>query len=327
MIDRHLRHCVATSAAHTRDRRPDRHCADPAHEARRRPDQRRPRRTCRRRRSAAALADGHLAAPARRVLDGAADRQSASRERSDSGHAAHGGRDDRQFRRHHRAGGGERASLSRHGPAAGRRRRPGARRQRTAHGRRIGRCRQPQPDSAEEPWRRRSRCLPKRSRRPERPFIVGHPGGESVELMEAARQRDMRFILMKQEIAGAMLAATWGEITGSPGVCLSTRGPGAANMVNGIAHASLDRAPLIAITDQYSRTDLRDGPAPADRPARALCAAGEVGHDHRRQDGAPAGAPRAMRDGDRHAAGSGPVRHAAERDDAGGRRPDRPSRR
>ncbi|WP_161140012.1 thiamine pyrophosphate-binding protein [Propylenella binzhouense] len=84
------------------------------------------------------------------------------------------------------------------------------------------------------------------------PFIVGHPGGESVELMEAARQRDMRFILMKQEVAGGMLASTWGEITGSPGVCMSTRGPGAANMVNGIAHAFLDRAPLIAITDRYS---------------------------------------------------------------------------
>ena len=83
-------------------------------------------------------------------------------------------------------------------------------------------------------------------------FIAGHPGGESVELMDALRQRDMRFILMKQEVAGAMLSATWGEITGSPGVCLSTRGPGAANMVNGVAHALLDRAPLIAITDQYS---------------------------------------------------------------------------
>ncbi len=83
------------------------------------------------------------------------------------------------------------------------------------------------------------------------PFIVGHPGGESVELMEAARARGMRFILMKQETAGAILAATWGEITGAPGVCLSTRGPGATNMVNGVAYAALDRAPLIAITDQY----------------------------------------------------------------------------
>lgn len=83
------------------------------------------------------------------------------------------------------------------------------------------------------------------------PFIVGHPGGESVELMEAARAGGMRFILMKQEVAAAMLAATWGGITGSPGVCLATRGPGAANMVNGVAHAFLDRAPLVAITDRY----------------------------------------------------------------------------
>ena len=83
------------------------------------------------------------------------------------------------------------------------------------------------------------------------PFITGHPGGESVELMDAARQRDMRFILFKQEVAAAMMAGTWGEIKGVPGICLSTRGPGASNMVNGVAYASLDRAPLIAITDQY----------------------------------------------------------------------------
>ena len=83
------------------------------------------------------------------------------------------------------------------------------------------------------------------------PFIVGHPGGETVELIDAARSQDMRYILVKQEAAGAMLAATWGEITGSPGVCTSTRGPGATNMLNGIAHAWLDRAPLIALTDRY----------------------------------------------------------------------------
>jgi acetolactate synthase-1/2/3 large subunit len=83
------------------------------------------------------------------------------------------------------------------------------------------------------------------------PFVVGHPGGETVEFMDALRRNDMRYILIKQETAGAMMAATWGEITGSPGVCTSTRGPGATNMVNGIAHAWLDRAPLIAMTDQY----------------------------------------------------------------------------
>jgi acetolactate synthase I/II/III large subunit len=84
------------------------------------------------------------------------------------------------------------------------------------------------------------------------PFMVGHPGGESVELLDAARRADMRFILMKQESAAAMMAATWGEITGSPGVCLSTSGPGTANMTNGIAHAWMDRSPLIALTGQYS---------------------------------------------------------------------------
>jgi acetolactate synthase I/II/III large subunit len=93
------------------------------------------------------------------------------------------------------------------------------------------------------------------------PFIVGHPGGESVELMGAAR--------------------TWGEITGSPGVCLSTCGPAATNMVNGVAYASLDRAPLIAITDQYSapiyetglhqRINQRAVYTPLSRARRRLC--------------------------------------------------------
>ena len=83
------------------------------------------------------------------------------------------------------------------------------------------------------------------------PFIVGIPGEETLEMIEAARVRGMRFILMKQETAGAMMAATWGELTGSPGVCVSTRAPGAANMVLGVTHAWMDRCPLIAITDQF----------------------------------------------------------------------------
>jgi len=90
-------------------------------------------------------------------------------------------------------------------------------------------------------------------------FVVGHPGGETVELMDALRQRDMRYILMKQEVAAAMVAATWGEITGVPGMATSTRGPGATNMVNGVAHAWLDRAPMIALTDQYPATTYETG--------------------------------------------------------------------
>src|ERR1019366_2523420 len=91
------------------------------------------------------------------------------------------------------------------------------------------------------------------------PFIVGIPGEESLEMIEAARQRGMRFILTKNETAGAMLASTWGEITGSPGVSLSTRAPGAANMVLGVTHAWMDRCPLIAVTDQLSAPNYATG--------------------------------------------------------------------
>ena len=158
------------------------------------------------------------------------------------------------------------------------------------------------------------------------PFIVGHPGGESVELMEAGRQRQMRFLLMKQEVAGAMLAATWGEITGSPGVCLSTRGPGAANMVNGVAHALLDRAPLIAITDAYSRPTYETGLRQRINQLAVYAPLVKWSTTVDAKTVQPAGAPRHAH-GDRPAAGSRALRAAAERDDAGGRRPTRPSRR
>jgi acetolactate synthase I/II/III large subunit len=83
------------------------------------------------------------------------------------------------------------------------------------------------------------------------PFIIGHPGGESVELMDAARQRDMRFALMKQEVAGDA-GRNLGREYRLARICLSTRGPSATKMVNRVAYALIDRAPLIAITDQYS---------------------------------------------------------------------------
>ena len=101
------------------------------------------------------------------------------------------------------------------------------------------------------------------------PFIVGHPGGESVELMEAARQREMRFLLMKQEVGGRHAGRDLGRDHRRPGVCLSTRGPGAANMVNGVAHAFLDRAPLIAITDPIRARPTRPACASASTSSRS----------------------------------------------------------
>ena len=84
------------------------------------------------------------------------------------------------------------------------------------------------------------------------PFIVGIPGNESLEIIEATRKRGMRFILVKQEFSGAMMVATWGELTGSPGACVGTHSSGAVNMMLGVTHAYMDRCPLIAITDQWS---------------------------------------------------------------------------
>ena len=144
--------------------------------------------------------------------------------------------------------------------------------------------------------------------------------------MEAARQRQMRFLLMKQEVAGAMLAATWGDITGSPGICLSTRGPGATNMVNGVAHAFLDRSPLIAITDAYSRptyeTGLRQRINQLAIYEPIVKWSTTIDAKAVRQQ-----VRRAMRTATGAAAGPGAFRVPAERDDARGRRLPRPSRR
>ena len=85
-------------------------------------------------------------------------------------------------------------------------------------------------------------------------FIFGMPGGGSnLDLIEAARSRGMRFVLSHTETAGAIMAAAQAEVTGTPGVCLSTLGPGVASIMNGVAHAWLDRVPLVVLTDVMER--------------------------------------------------------------------------
>jgi acetolactate synthase-1/2/3 large subunit len=76
-------------------------------------------------------------------------------------------------------------------------------------------------------------------------------GGSIVDLIDAGRRIGLRFVLAAAEGPAAMMAATEAELTGVPGVCLATLGPGAANAANGVAHAALDRAPLLIITDRY----------------------------------------------------------------------------
>jgi len=85
--------------------------------------------------------------------------------------------------------------------------------------------------------------------------IFGVPGGgSSLDLIDAAAQQDIEFILCRNETAAAIMAAVTGELTGIPGIVLTGIGPGAASVVNGIAYASLERAPIIVITDAHEET-------------------------------------------------------------------------
>jgi acetolactate synthase-1/2/3 large subunit len=85
-----------------------------------------------------------------------------------------------------------------------------------------------------------------RSQGLERAF--GLPGGEAISLMEGLRQVDVPFVLSHHESAAGYMAGATGFLTGVPGLCIVTRGPGAANMVSAVAMAHLDRLPLIAIS-------------------------------------------------------------------------------
>jgi acetolactate synthase-1/2/3 large subunit len=81
-------------------------------------------------------------------------------------------------------------------------------------------------------------------------YVTGHPGGEVVDLIEGFREAGLEFVLTRHETPAAFMAEAMASASGIPGVCLATLGPGATNLVTGVAQAYLDRAPLIAFTGQ-----------------------------------------------------------------------------
>jgi acetolactate synthase I/II/III large subunit len=82
--------------------------------------------------------------------------------------------------------------------------------------------------------------------------IFGVPGGGSnLELLEAARTAGLPFVLCHQESSACVMAAVTGELTGAPGAVLSTLGPGVSASATGLAHAFLDRSPLIYVSDRH----------------------------------------------------------------------------
>ena len=78
--------------------------------------------------------------------------------------------------------------------------------------------------------------------------MFGYPGDPNIEFMEQARRLGIEFILARREGTAALMAETYGQVTGLPGVCVSTLGPGCTNVVNGVATALLDRTPMLSIS-------------------------------------------------------------------------------
>jgi len=87
-------------------------------------------------------------------------------------------------------------------------------------------------------------------------LIYGLPGEENLEVLEVLQDSRIRFIQTRHEQGAAFMADVFGRLTGRAGVCLSTLGPGATNLITGVADAFLDRAPVVALTGQVDRDRL-----------------------------------------------------------------------
>ena len=85
-------------------------------------------------------------------------------------------------------------------------------------------------------------------------YVFGIPGEENIDMMDVLLDSDIRFITTRHEQGAAFMADVYGRLTGRAGVCLSTLGPGATNLVTGVADANMDRAPVVAIAGQAATT-------------------------------------------------------------------------
>ncbi|WP_455201607.1 acetolactate synthase large subunit [Kaarinaea lacus] len=81
-------------------------------------------------------------------------------------------------------------------------------------------------------------------------FVYGIPGEETLDVMDALLDSSVQFITTRHEQGAAFMADVYGRLTGRAGVCMSTLGPGAINLMTGVADANMDHAPLVAIAGQ-----------------------------------------------------------------------------
>ncbi len=87
-------------------------------------------------------------------------------------------------------------------------------------------------------------------------YIFGIPGEENIDIMDALLASPIKFVTTHHEQGAAFMADVYGRLTGRAGVCMSTLGPGATNLITGVADANMDRAPIVAIAGQGATTRL-----------------------------------------------------------------------
>lgn len=87
-------------------------------------------------------------------------------------------------------------------------------------------------------------------------YIFGIPGEENLDVMDALLDSKIQFITTRHEQGAAFMADVYGRVTGRAGVCLATLGPGATNLITGVADANMDHAPLVAIAGQAATNRL-----------------------------------------------------------------------
>ena len=87
--------------------------------------------------------------------------------------------------------------------------------------------------------------------------IFGVPGEENADFMISLETSEkIRFVLTRHEQGAAFMAEVYGRLTGNPAACLGTLGPGATNLLTGVADANMDRAPMLVLTDQGATSRL-----------------------------------------------------------------------
>jgi len=83
-------------------------------------------------------------------------------------------------------------------------------------------------------------------------YIFGIPGEENLDMLNSLKDSSIKLIITRHEQAAGFMAATYGRLTGQPGVCMATLGPGATNFVTAAAYAQLGAMPMMMIAGTVS---------------------------------------------------------------------------